>query len=340
MSAIAGAALFGGVSPRVLFAEPGRGAENVDFIEITPELRECVQLGLKYLSDTQQPDGTFSGDRYGKNVGITSLGCIAFLADGHVPGRGEYGHVVKKGLDFVLSSANETGLIAANTSHGPMYGHGFATLFLGEIYGMTGDARVREALVKAVRLIVNSQNSEGGWRYHPVPFDADLSVTICQIMGLRSARNAGISVPRETIERAIAYVRQSQNPSDGGFRYMLNGGSGSAFPRSAAGVASLYYAGIYEGDALEKGLNYLIRMRDNSQAGGGHYFYGQYYAAQAMYLAGGDYWKDWFPWIRDDLIKKQNKEGSWQSSHGEAYASAMALIILQVPNRLLPIFQR
>ena len=47
---------------------------------------------------------------------------------------------------------------------------------------------VREALRRAVRLIVNTQNSEGGWRYQPVRNDADLSVTVCQIMALRAAR--------------------------------------------------------------------------------------------------------------------------------------------------------
>ena len=104
----------------------------------------------------------------------------------------------RRRCSFVLDNATETGLLAAETSHGPMYGHGFATLFLGEIYGMNpADERVRDALGRAVRLIVNSQNDEGGWRYNPVPFDADVSVTICEIMALRSARNAGIKVPRE-----------------------------------------------------------------------------------------------------------------------------------------------
>ena len=109
-----------------------------------------------------------SGDtRYGKHVGITALGCLALMADGHVPGRGKYGHVVEKGLNFILNNAQETGLVAKDTSHGPMYGHGFATLFLGEIYGMSPDPRVREALVKATRLIINSQNEEGGMAVSP-----------------------------------------------------------------------------------------------------------------------------------------------------------------------------
>ena len=320
----------------------GQARDNIadaDFIEITPEVRKAVEKGLAYLKSTQVEDGSFAANRYGRNVGITALSCLAFMADGHLPGRGKYGDVVEKGLTFILNSASETGFIAADVSHGPMYGHGFATLFLGEIYGMTGDRRVREALVKAVRLIVNTQNEEGGWRYRPEAADADLSVTICQVMALRSAREAGISVPKTTIDRAISYVRQCQT-SDGGFKYMLNSG-GSAFPRSAAGVATLYYAGVYEDDAIRKGLAYLLPFRrEMGSYAIGHFYYGHYYAVQAMYLAGGDFWKQWFPAIRREVLFRQESDGKWSDPHGESYGSAMALIIIQMPNRYLPIFQR
>ena len=76
-----------------------------------------------------------------------------------------------------------------DNANGVMYSHGFATVFLGEVYGMTGDEEVKEKLQRAVRLIHKTQNKEGGWRYNPVPFDADISVTICQVMGLRAARD-------------------------------------------------------------------------------------------------------------------------------------------------------
>src|SRR5205807_5885968 len=125
--------------------------------------------------------------------------------------------------------------IDADNSHGPMYGHGFATLFLGEVYGMTGDDEVKEKLQKAVRLIQKTQNREGGWRYQPVPYDADISVTICEIMALRAARDAGIKVDKQVIDDAVKYVRRCQNP-DGGFSYVAGQGSGSGFARSAAGV--------------------------------------------------------------------------------------------------------
>ncbi len=329
-----------GVGAGPAWADGGRGAEQVNFVEITPAMRAAVDRGLAYLAQQQAEDGSYGADRYGKHVGITAIACMAFMADGNLPGRGPYGQAVERGLDFILRSATESGLIAADTSHGPMYGHGFATLMLGEVYGQTNDRRVREVLLKAVRLIVNTQNHEGGWRYHPVPFDADISVTICQVMALRSARNAGLSVPPETIERAISYVRQCQNPADGGFRYMLSAG-GSAFPRSAAGIAALYYAGVYEDEAIDRGLEYLQRAsRGMTFRGGGHYYYGHYYAAQAMFLAGGDYWARWYPAIRDELVDKQSDSGSWDSNHGKAYGTAMSLLVLQIPNRLLPIFQR
>jgi len=318
----------------------GRGGGPAAFEEITPAARAAVEKGLAYLASIQQSDGSFGETRYGSHVGISSLACLAFMADGHMPDRGPYGEVVRKGLEFVLDNASESGLIAASTSHGPMYGHGFATLFLGEVYGMTGDPRCREALLKAVRLIVNSQNPEGGWRYQPVPVDADVSVTICQVMALRSARNAGLSVPKTTIDRAVSYVRRCQNPSDGGFRYTLAGG-GSLFPRSAAGVATLFYAGIYEDEAIERGLEYVHESGSTDGFGqGSHFFYGHYYASQAMFLAGGEDWAKWFPRVRDMIVKAQNADGSWRANHGNSYGTAMSLLVIQVPNRLLPIFQR
>jgi hypothetical protein len=47
-------------------------------------------------------------------------------------------------------------------TQGPMYSHGFGTLFLAEAYGMSHRPELRERLHKAVRLIVDTQNAEGG----------------------------------------------------------------------------------------------------------------------------------------------------------------------------------
>lgn len=331
-------------------ASPGdRSAENNAIAdELTPETDEAIARGLAFLAERQEPDGSFLAGRFGKNVAITSLVCLAFMADGNLPDRGPYAAQVDRGLGFILDSATDSGLIAAGDAQGPMYGHGFAALFLGEIEGMTRGGpdtaradRLHEALVKSIRLIERTQNDEGGWRYNPVPYDADVSVTICQVMALRSARHAGIAVDKNVIDRAVEYVRRCQNP-DGGFRYQADSG-GSAWPRSAAGVATLFYAGVYSDEAIDSGLAYLDRtaMPGNAMASRSHYFYGHYYAVQANYLAGGEHWERWWPAIRAELLGRQSDDGSWDdSTAGHNYGTAMALIILQMPKRYLPIFQR
>jgi prenyltransferase beta subunit len=221
-----------------------------------------------------------------------------------------------------------------------MYGHGFGALFLAEAYGMTHRVEIREKLERAVRLILDSQNDEGGWRYQPVKADADISVTICQINALRAARNAGLYVPIETVKSCIDYVKEAQN-LDGGFRYMHRPGT-SAFPRSAAGVVALYSAAVYEDEAVDAAIDYLKSNRPGSQFQGRlpHYYYGHYYAIQAMWIRGGEDWNQWYPAIRDDLLGLQAPDGSWADGFGPAYGSSMALLILQMPRTALPIFQR
>jgi prenyltransferase beta subunit len=324
---------------------------------ITPDAQRAIDRGLAYLANTQNRDGSF-GDTplFNGNLAVTSLAGLAFMAGGHMPGRGAYGNNVLRALQFVLSKEQKSppGFLANMTAQyrqGPMYSHGFAALFLAEAFGMVADKnlqdRLKGTIERAVRLIVNCQNSEGGWRYNPQKEHGDSSVTICQIMALRAARNAGFFVPKEAADRCVKYVRSCQT-ADGGFSY-FSGQGPSAFPRSAAGVVALFCAGVYSGPEIERGLKYLMRFKPGTYIGRGgflpdqHYYYGQYYAAQAMWTAGTKYWNEWFPAIRDELLRlqRQRPEGVWADptvcSH---YASAMACIILQIPNNYLPILQK
>ncbi len=312
---------------------------------ITAGTQRSIDNGLAFLAARQHPDGSFgSGSVYRRNVAVTALGGMAFLSAGHTPGRGKYGEHVQRAVDFLLSSAEPSGYIIRpdSAAHGPMYGHGFATLFLAEVYGMTADDKVRVALKSAVQLIVNSQNKDGGWRYEPDGKDADISVTVCQIMALRAARNSGIAVPKGTIDLCVEYVRKAQNV-DGGYRYQSGQAPLSAFPRSAAAIVALYSAGIYEGRELERGLQYIQRSTPEGDLRQyePHYYYGHYYAVQAMWHAGGQYWNNWYPAIRDELIARQLPDGSWPDSLvNNEYGTAMGCLILQMPNNYLPIFQR
>jgi hypothetical protein len=325
------------------FGEARRGDVPEGTAEMmTPDTDQAIKKGLAWLGRSQNADGSFGAGTYRGNIAVTSLAALAFMASGSSPGRGPYGTQIDKALVYVMDNTSQSGFIAvsASSTHGPMYSHGFGTLFLAEAYGMTHRPEIREKLQKAVRLIIDSQNIEGGWRYQPVRNDADISVTICQINALRAARNAGLFVPKETVEACILYVKRAQN-ADGGFKYMLQGGA-SAFPRSAAGVVALQSAGEYDAKEVRDGIGYLRQYIREIKLGNrySHYYYGHYYAAQAMWLRGGAEWAEWYPAIRDELIKRQMPSGYWSDTICNEYGTAMALIILQIPNNYLPIFQR
>lgn len=355
------------------FAQDGRQPDgNLSRGKITGEAQKAIEGGLAWLAANQHQDGSWGTGQFNGNVAITSLGGLAFLAGGHQPGRGKYGKVVSRAVEYVLSQEDKVatpGFLNNGRAHlhGPMYNHGFATLFLAEVYGMGQSRRMndqlKDTLDRAVKLILKSQNHEGGWRYRPQPMDADISVTICQIMALRAARNAGFSVPKSTADKCIEYVKQCQDVrNSGGFSYQRhgNGGFGAqpGFARTAAGVVALYSAGLYEGENVQKGLDYLMKFKPSGnnmmrdQESRTHYYYGHYYAAQAMWTAGGRYWHEWYPAIRDELLRmaangghrrpgERPNENFWSdNTFCSHYCSGMALIILQIPNNYLPIFQR
>ena len=308
------------------------------FVELTPESEAAIARGLQYLRDTQNPNGSWNS-HYGENMGITALALMAFIATGHVPGQGEYADTLDRGLDFVMAHAMPSGLIhnRQGASHGPMYEHGLATLLLAEVYGMTEREGLARAIQAAVRVIVHAQNEEGGWRYQPRVQDADVSVTVMQIVALRAAKNVGFMVPEETIHRAMEYVRSCAH-SSGGFTYQSHGTT-PGYARTGAGVCSLQVGGDYYSDEVERGLDYLMANigRDSEE----HYYYGMYYAAQAVYQAKDERrWEEWFPVVRDQMLLRQIENGSWVSDEGAVYGTSMALLVLAVPYRYLPIYQR
>lgn len=348
----------------------------VDGVVVTPAQTRAVERGLAWLASEQAEGGAWTakigyklmtGYEYtaaGRgHVGVTALAGMAFLAGGHLPNRGRYGDTVDQALDFVLACVQEDGYVTHGGSR--MYSHAFATLFLAEIYGMTRRSDVREKLQLAVDFIVSSQNAQGGWRYEPYAVESDMSIVVCQVLALRAARNIGIRVPKSVIDRAARYVVdsavtesnvqrdfRSRTPyrSDiGSFLYQKQDGSRSNFPLTAAGVTALYGVGIYSDEAIDQGIRYLREQLPNfNRLWGanrrGHYFfwYGHYYGVQAMYTAGSDAWEAYFTSLREELLRMQEPDGRFPNSTGpgDAFGTAVAVLILEIPYRFLPIFQR
>lgn len=318
---------------------------------VTDGSLRAVTKGLDYLARIQAPNGSWQSTQDGSTypTAMASLAGMAFLANGNTTSRGPYAESVRKAVRFVAAQSTPSGLIAVGEENGrPMYGHGFSLLFLSCAYGMETDAKVREqirdVLIKGIKLTASGQSNQGGWIYWPGGGDEG-SVTVTQMQALRAAHEAGLTVPKDTIAKAIHYLEMCKMP-DGGICYSLNSRGDSRPPISAAAICCLYSAGEYESPLAKACLNYVDKqMKSHNglqlQGNWGHDFYMNLYAAQAFYQAGDKFWDQYFPPTRDELVKLQKEEGSWNGDGiGPVFDTSVALIILQLPFKFLPIYQR
>ena len=327
---------------------------------------KCIDKGLNYLVKTQRADGSWlnSGGYGSYPAAMTALAGLSLMAGGSTPETGPYSRNVSRAMNYLIriAKSHNDGLIAGPGSESrSMYGHGFSMLFLAQCYGTeinreTGKD-LREVLDKAVALTVGSQSdlgkandNAGGWIYTPTSSGDEGSVTVTQLQALRACRNAGIKVPKSTIDRAVAYLKYCQM-TDGGICYSARSRGSSRPAISAAAIACFYAAGVYdrktggagvEAQMVEKLVNYVRgQVSSQSSAWGGHWFYTHFYLAQAWYQRGGKDWKDYYPDIRVKLMQMQSPDGSWNGdSVGTTYGTALGTIILQLPYNYLPIYQK
>ena len=319
---------------------------------IPAEVYTIYEKGANFLAATQRDDGTWGVgvQRHGNEVnGIASLCVMAFLSTGEDPNFGKYAKNIRKALRHIIEDQDpKTGYIQGN-----MYVHGFAMLALSECYGAVDDEllwsgvkdnkkkrTVAEALELAVRLTVTAQktNLVGGWRYSPNNKDADTSITGAVLMGLLAARNAGIAVPDETIDKGIDYMRSMTSDTSGVVAY--TGKFGANLSQARSTIACLIYAVGKRAETKEfqATKDHVVAhcMKQDSWP-----FYLRYYQAQALFQA--DY-TTWQKWNRDTIRKSreiQTADGQiGKSEHGAAYSTSMALLALALNFKFLPIYER
>ena len=195
-----------------------------DNVIVDDATEAVIKAALKYLAAKQTPNGSWNSGGGEHPVAMTAYTLMAFLAAGNTPNEGEYGKQVNRGMQYLLDRVGPDGYISTGAGGGDragsnMYGHGIAAIALAEIYGMSKDPRLKQKLELAVHLIENCQNDQGGWRYQPRKTDADLSVTVLQVVALRAAKNGGIDVAQTTIDNAIRYVKSCYDEKHGAFTY-------------------------------------------------------------------------------------------------------------------------
>ena len=311
--------------------------------ELTEEAEKAIERGLQYLITSQNKDGSWtSGNEGGYAIAGTSLGLMAFMVEGHFPGFGRYGAALDRAKDYLLKRAKDSPTGAMGVK---MYEIGLFTIAMSELWGMTrnpeDNQQIQVALERVVQIILRSQSPLGGWRYAPRPDSGqDTSVTAMVFVSLASAREAGVLVPTETIDRLTGYLRdQAFDEQRGGFGYQ---GRGYTLACTAGGTYAAQLAGNRDTEWVQAALNSLENdPKMFSRKDNGHYYYAHYYAMQAMVQAGDERYAKWYPKIRDSLISLQQPNGSWQEKEEDyPHKTPMAIIILATPNRYIPVYQR
>ena len=316
-----------------------------------PKIDAAIAKSLDYLAREQRRQGYWEANGGTYRAAMTALAGTALLAEGSTTTRGKYAENVSLAVDFLLSAAQPSGLIGYPDDYHYTYGHGFSMIFLSQVFGEEEDLerrqRIQTVLEKAVRFSAEAQTSRGGWGYVSAREGQDFdegSTCITQVQGLRACRNAGIVVPKEIIEKAKTYIAACTSP-DGGVQYSIRGG-GSRPPITAAALAALFNAGEYQGDHVEKLMNFC---KANVWPGGGgitqaqqfgHWHYTHYYYSQVMYRLEKD-WDRYFDEVSGELLRTQTSSGGWQDTTvGPVYVTAINATILQLDKSYLPIYQR
>jgi len=313
-----------------------------------PQVRKVVTQGLDWLAKHQSRLGHWTGNNSQYPTAMTAMAGTAMLCEGSTTTQGKYSKNLSRAVDYLLSRARSNGLIGDPIRDSRYtYGHGFAMLFLSQVLGEEEDADRREQLInvltKAVEFSGRAQTKAGGWGYVSAADGSDFdegSTTITQVQGLRGCRNAGIPVPKEIIDKAIAYIHKCTG-SDGGVAYNIRGGGGRP-AITAAAVACLYNAGNYDDKMVPKYLEYCRGKLDNiSNSSFGHWHYAHYYYSQVVYRQGGNEWKKYRETMIKRLLGEATPTGFWSQGYiGPVYTTAINLTILQLENGTLPIYER
>ena len=315
------------------------------------DLKKAITKGLNWVASKQSRLGHWPHDTY--PTAMAALAGTALICSGSTTTQGPYSKNIRRTVDFLISKCRKNGLIGdPKRDNRYTYGHGFAMLFLSQVLGEEEDIDRREELTnileRSVKFSISAQTKAGGWGYVSSK-DSDFdegSTTITQVQGLRGCRNAGIIVPKKAIDDAIRYIYRCQN-KDGGISYSTSTMGSSRAAITAAALAALYNAGVYE-NSSPKDKKYIDSMWEFSKSRlhsvqhnqYGHWHYTYLYYSQVVYRQSNDVWHPFRDKLYKIILDAQTSGGNWTGNVGDIYVTSANLIMLQLDNGYLPIYQR
>ncbi|TWT83050.1 hypothetical protein CA13_45130 [Planctomycetes bacterium CA13] len=317
---------------------------------VGPATEEAIELGLAYLADTQNEDGSWSLSGHGEDVllrsdtAATGLCLLAFQGAGYTHRQHQYADTVSRGLQFLLDNQETNGDLYRredqfSNQNVAFYSHGISALALCEAYGMTQDDELKQAAQLSLDYIGKTQNVRlGGWRY-VAQISSDTSVSGWMMMALKSGELSGLEVPDkayEGIDRWLDYAQQNSAQADR-YRYdpfapntqTQRHGKEVTPTMTAVGILMRMYSGWRrDRDSLKSAASYLLehpptmgqpanRRADVRLSKRDAYYW--YYATQVMFHMGGKYWEGWNKYLNPVLLGSQVKDGPKAGSWDPVY---------------------
>jgi len=348
----------------VLFLPPTLHAAPADDATATRQVGTAIDGGLKWLAENQVRDGadagSWSSERY--HTATAAFAGLAFLANGHTADTERFGPVVRRAMTFVRGRMTPDGYLGGRDPSG-MYMHAVATLFGLSYLGTAEDADDAELAAwcrKAIDVILAAQKARkplaetGGWRYTPDAPESDLSVTSWQLLALHAARQCGFEVDRSVIGDGLRYVNSGIVTDEAGNMGFVYRPGIMRDPEPAVTGAGLCVKRLLESepdpriDSLYRYLEQFPPTWGGTQYKG-YFYFGAFYVTQGMFQMGDAAWRDYVPRIRAVLVSHQLGDGRWpfppdnrlQSRRaGDAYATALAVLMLSLDKQYLPVYQR
>jgi hypothetical protein len=283
------------------------------------------------------------------DTALTGLALLTYLGAGYTHVEGRYADNVGRGLDFLKGEQKRDGDLRGRSKVVGMYCHSMATLALCEAYALTGDARLRGPVERAIAFMVSARAADGmAWRYAPGAPVGDTSILGWVVMGLKSAKEIGIAIPDENSVRrgTLLWLEKVATGDAKGLARYQPSEPVTATMTAEAWVCRQFLGVGGPGAASSEAADFL--QAHESDRGPTNMYY-WYYATLALYQHGGEPWSRWNDRLRDKIVGLQcgtgHQTGSWEpdsslygSKGGRIYCTALAALTLEVYYRYLRLY--
>lgn len=309
-----------------------------------PRRNEAIAGGLAWLAANQEPDGSWSAEKWGARkdhtVGITALSLMAFIGRDGRPAKGQYETAIRRGIAYLVSQQDAGGRIGPVCDNA-MYNHGMATVALLKAIRFYSDKAWKDAGDRAVDFVCAAQNDSGGWGYVAGGAKAaNTSVTVWQLQSLMLAESMGRTDLASRIDRSMNWLRGMAAGVDH-MGYLRDGESSSAYETlTAAGILCL----VADNSGMAKEGGRVAQLVKSIESAAGRQgkdvdYYRWYFVTHALQAAGGRASKEVAGNLQSTLIAQQSSKGPgagswelgdrWSPAGGRIYATSMAVLSLE-----------